>query len=316
MMLTLRKLQQIVVLADEGHFTRAAEKLGMTQPSLSRSVAELEQSCGLRLFDRGGHRITPTAAGADLVRDARRVLGQVGGIERNLLLQSRGAAGRVALGLGPLAASYLLAKLLSECLGQWPSLVIVAAIDTTDALIQKLLDGQVDFCVCATNQLQSTPALAIRPLGAFKLGYFVRAGHPLANAKAPLTWEDLAPFPRAVGTMQPPAEPSLERIFGPLGSTVECDDYEVIRQAVGSSDMVWLASEQVLERELAESRVVEIHPSPDELPDAEIALVRLAGRSQSPAMLRTITLITAIMNEGAPVRPQPDKTEAGPPRRF
>ncbi|MBV9840413.1 MAG: LysR family transcriptional regulator [Sphingomonadaceae bacterium] len=295
-MLSLRKLGQLVALAEEKNFTRAAERLGMTQPSLSRSIAELEQACGLRLFDRGRLGITLTAAGADLVADARQILGQVAAIEQNLLLQSRGEAGRVAIGLGPLAASYLLAPLLAECLARWPTLKITASIDTTNALIEKVLDGRLDFCVCAANQLSAHPALTVTRIGALRLGYFVRAGHPLAQIETPLRWTDLAPFPRAAGTAQPSVEPSLRGVFGPLGTTVECDDYEVLRQAMSRTDMIWLASDAVLESELAEGRAHEILPNGGNgLNDAELALVRPAGRSRSMAMLHVHDTAAAIM---------------------
>lgn len=295
MMLSLRMLRQLVSLAEEGSFTRAADRMGMTQPSLSRSIAELERACGLRLFERGRLAVTVTAAGSDLVADARQILGQVAAIEHNLALQSRGEAGRVALGMGPLAASYLMGPLLSECLGRWPSLKITASIEATGALIEQVLEGRLDFCICAANSLEANPAFAVTPLGAFKLGYFVRAGHPLTAAKSPLTWEDLAAYPRAAGKAPPPAELTPRGTFGPLSTTVECDDYEVFRQAVNRTDAIWLASDRLLEQELAQGLVTEIHPPRDGARYAEIALVRLSGRSQSPAMLRVTEVVSAIM---------------------
>jgi len=294
-MLSLRKLRQLVALADEGNFTRAAERLGMTQPSLSRSIAELERSCGLRLFDRGRLGVTLTTAGSDLVADGRQILGRVAAIEQNLALQSRGDAGKVALGVGPLAASYLMGRLLQECLGRWPSVKITASIDTTSALVERVLDGRLDFCVVAANSLQPNPALAVTKLATFKLGYFVRAGHPLATATTSLTWSELTPYPRASGKTQPGSEPALQAIFGPLSATVECDDYEVLRQAVTQTDAIWIASDRLLQRELAEGLVKEIHPRPGRALQAELALVRLAGRSQHPVMRQVIAAVSAIM---------------------
>lgn len=302
MMLSLRKFRQLVSLAEEGNFTRAAVRVGMTQPSLSRSIAELERACGMRLFDRGRLGVTLTAAGADLVADGRQILGQVGAIEQNLVLQSRGEAGRVAMGIGPLAASYLMARVLSHCVDRWPRLMITASIDTTGALIERVLDGKLDFCICAANRLDPNAALAIRKLGAFKLGYFVRADHPLAAAQGPLTWSDLAPFPRAAGKAQPSLEPHLRGTFGPLGATVECDEYEILRAIMIRTDAIWLASDRLLEPELADGRVKEIRLDAERmLPDAEMALVRLTGRSQSPAALQVMGAVAAIMGaERAP----------------
>jgi DNA-binding transcriptional LysR family regulator len=261
---------------------------------LSRSVAELERSCGLRLFDRGRSGVALTPAGSDLLTDARQILGQVSAVEQNLLLQSRGETGRVAFGVGPVASSYLMAKLLAECLARWPLLTITVSIDTTSALIEKVLDGRLDFCICATNTLDPNPALAVEQIGMLRLGYFVRAGHPLAHA-ARLTWNDLALFPRAAGTAQRSFGPSFRGVFGPLGPTVECDDYEVFRQIITETDTIWLTSDRVLEQELAKGLVKEIRPGPDStLANAELALVRLAERSSSPAMLHVTKAVSVI----------------------
>jgi DNA-binding transcriptional LysR family regulator len=202
----------------------------------------------------------------------------------------------VAFGVGGVASGYLTAKILTSCLPQWPSLVITISMDTAPALIEKVLDGRLDFCICATNLLDPNTALAIEPIGMLKLGYFVRAGHPLAQAEQ-LAWSDLAPFPRAAGTPQRSLGPSFRGAFGPLGPTVACDDYEVFRQIIACTDAILLASSRVLEQELAQGLVKEIRPSPDNTPEnAEISLVRLAERSSSPAMLRVTKAIAAILN--------------------
>lgn len=296
MVISLPKLRHLVSLAEEGNFTRAAERLGMTQPSLSRSISELEQSCGLRLFDRGRLGVTPTAAGADLVQDARRILGQVHAVEQNLLLQSRGEAGRVALGIGPLATSWLLEALLAECLRRWPLLKITTSVDSTEMLIDKVMDGQLDFCICGANALDPGLALAIRRIKSVRLGYFVRADHPLTRTDAPLAWSDLAPYPRASGTMHSPHETARPAVFGPLDVTVECDDYNILRCTMLRTDTIWLGSERLLRAELEEGLVREIHPDEEAPPIvAEMALVRLAGRSVSPAARQVMDVITRLI---------------------
>lgn len=297
--LSLRSLRQLVVLAEEANFTRAAERLGMTQPSLSRSIAELEKASGLRLFDRTRMGVTLTAAGEDLVTHARQIIGQVEAVEQQLLLQKRGEAGKVAIGMGPLAASFLLTRLLSNCLMQRPSLMITATADETSALIARVLEGSLDFCICA-GAVDPHEALSVKHLASLRMGYFVRTGHPLEKLDYPLPWGALSAYPRAAGTRPKAAgirQPVSRGRFGPLGATLECDDYEFVRQIMLRTDTIWLTSDRLLEQELAQGLVREIHPEPRrDIDTAKLVLVRLAGRSMSPAMRHVITTAVGMMN--------------------
>jgi len=294
MTLSLRHLRQLICLAEEGNFTRAAERLGLSQPSLSRSIAALESTYGVRLFDRGRLGVALTAAGADVVANARHILGQVSGMEQNLELRSRGEAGTVAFGMGPLAGSLLMARVLIDCADRLPSLKVRASLDTTAPLVSQVLEGALDFCVCSLNAVQPNAALETKRLRVFELGYFVRAAHPLAAADVPLAWEDVAPFPRASGKATKRAEPSLQSGFGPLGETIECDDYEILRQVMLRTDAIWLASRALLEDEIAHGVVKQLHLSLAPPRHAEIGMVRLAHRSQSAAVLRVAGAISAI----------------------
>lgn len=299
-MLRLRSLRQLVVLAEEANFTRAAERLGMTQPSLSRSIAGLEKTCGMRLFDRTRVGVTLTAAGANLVTNARQIIGQIGAVEQQLLLQKRGEAGKVAIGMGPSAASFLMTRLLSDCLIRRPSLMITAIADETTALIAKVLEGSLDFCICTESGLEPHPALSAKPIGDQQVGYFVRAEHPLAQSNRPPSWSELSGYPRAAGTGPRAAEscaPDSYGRFGPLGASLECDDYEFLRQIMMRTNAIWMTADRVLEYELAKGLVKEIHPEPRSSGGtATFMLVRLAGRSQSPAMRHIIETAIGIMN--------------------
>lgn len=71
---TPRQLQTFLVVLQEGNFTAAARRLGMSQPTVSRQVATLERSLGVRLFDRHTRRVRPTGVASALVREAERQL--------------------------------------------------------------------------------------------------------------------------------------------------------------------------------------------------------------------------------------------------
>lgn len=88
--ISLAQLRCLVAVADERHFGRAADRLQMTQPPLTRQIQSLERAVGVRLVDRGGRAVTMTPAGQELLASARQVLG--------LVAAAPGAARRVADG--------------------------------------------------------------------------------------------------------------------------------------------------------------------------------------------------------------------------
>lgn len=89
----LKTLRSFVVLAEELHFGRAAARLHITQPPLSKQIAQLESELGTRLFDRGAHGVQRTAAGDALVVEARQILAQA---ERAAMIVGRAAQGEFA----------------------------------------------------------------------------------------------------------------------------------------------------------------------------------------------------------------------------
>ncbi|MBV9842611.1 MAG: LysR family transcriptional regulator [Sphingomonadaceae bacterium] len=297
MILNFKRLQHLVAIAEEANFSRAAEKLGITQPALSRSIAQMEEACGLRLFDRSRSGVALTSAGTDLLGDARQLLGQVGAIEQNLLLQSRGEAGRIDFGIGPLAANYLMTDLLAESLAEHPSLLINATVGSTGDLIAGVLDGGFDFVIVSASTISPHASLAVRPLGQFRTGYFVRSEHPLARREQPIRLADLASYPRATGKAPPPNPSSREQsLFRPLGATVACDDFEVLRRLTLRSDTIWLTSDRLLARELASGTMCEIHPEDAApMPTADIVMVTVPGRTQSPAVRHVVETAIRLM---------------------
>src|SRR5262249_2130029 len=104
----LRSLRHATCLAEEGNYARAALRLNITQPALSRSIQALEAEVGLKLFDRNRSGVRPTAAGELLIAEGTRLLHDQQSLERQLVDMQTGALGDVAVGFGPLAASIIM----------------------------------------------------------------------------------------------------------------------------------------------------------------------------------------------------------------
>ncbi|WP_415427224.1 LysR family transcriptional regulator, partial [Staphylococcus borealis] len=97
-MIELRHLRYAVAVADEGHITRAAERLGLQQPPLSQQIRALEERLGVALFRRLPRGVAPTAAGEVFIERARAILGDVDLAIEAARRTGRGQAGRLAVG--------------------------------------------------------------------------------------------------------------------------------------------------------------------------------------------------------------------------
>ncbi|MDP3908552.1 LysR family transcriptional regulator [Novosphingobium sp.] len=291
-------MQQLIALAQERNFTRAADALGMTQPALSRAIALLEAEAGVLLFERFSRGVAPTAAGEELIEDSRRILGSVKLVEHNVRLRRQGDIGKVSFALGPLAASCMLRQILAQTLRTTPGLLVTAIVRETSAIIDGVLAGTFDFGICSANTFEADSSLDVTPLAKLPMGLFVRCGHPLLAHGQSASWTDLQHYPRMTGRYPQAAGLSLGRPFGLLETTVECNDFEVLRAVSIATDSVWLTARSLVADDAASGALVEVFPLPfHQLPTAEIVLVRQTGRLLSPSAERIIDTAMSISTE-------------------
>ncbi len=293
MELTLRKLASVVALAETQNYARAAERLGISQPALSRTIAGLETRFGVRLFDRGRGGVTVTPAGEILLADARRLGALARTVEHNMRQIGSGEGGLVRIGMGPLPASLLLRRVLAETLRARPRLRTDCTVDAAERLLPLLAEGALDFCVFSEVLVPEGAVHSIRTIGSPKLGLYVRAGHPLAHG-APAGPDELARFPLACGHHRSPIA-----VFGLIESTVASDDFLMLRELMLESDCVFLCGHGLVADDIAEGRAVELVLAGGWTPPAaRLVLVRNAGHSHSPAaweaMDRVATIFAAL----------------------
>src|ERR1700759_1625830 len=138
------RLRQFAVVAREEHLTRAAELLGVPQPTLSRSIARLEAELGVALFTRPGRSIRLTRHGRQLLAAAGGTLADLAAPLRELAAEADPLSGRVALGflhtLGPEAVP----RLLRDFRGGHPRVRFALVQDSAQGLLTRLRSGDLD----------------------------------------------------------------------------------------------------------------------------------------------------------------------------
>jgi DNA-binding transcriptional LysR family regulator len=138
----LRTFADVVALKS---FSAAAARLGISQPAVSLQVRGLEQRFGVKLIERVGRRVVPTAAGAEFLARTRVVEAALDAIAEAMLPHAAGTAGRVRLGTGATACIYLLPPLLRELRQKFPALEIVVSTGNTPDMLRAIEENRIDL---------------------------------------------------------------------------------------------------------------------------------------------------------------------------
>jgi DNA-binding transcriptional LysR family regulator len=142
----LRQLAYLVAVADEGGFTRAADRLHVAQPGVSAQIRQLEKELGQPLFDRSGRSVRLTAAGQAVLPYARAALAAVDGARLAVQELTGLLRGHVAIGtVTSLGTDLEVPRLLGEFRAAHPGVDVTLAEDTSDRLLAGLLDGRYDL---------------------------------------------------------------------------------------------------------------------------------------------------------------------------
>lgn len=200
-----RLLRAFVTLAEELHFGRAAERLGIAQPPLSMQIQALEASLGARLFDRSRRHVALTDAGRALLPEALAILQQVEHARRTVQRVARGESGRLDIGFtGSAPFNRAMPQIISHFRRRWPDLrMLLREMSTTDQL-RELAEGTLDIAFIRPGQPEEPEGISVQIVLNEGLMAVLPADHPLAGAER-LSVADLAeqPFilhPRHIGT--------------------------------------------------------------------------------------------------------------------
>ncbi|TCR81441.1 LysR substrate-binding domain-containing protein [Rhizobium sp. BK376] len=191
--LSLRDLEYVVSVADHGSFVRAAEHCRVAQPSLSAQIRKLEAWLGITIFERTTRRVLVTAEGQRLINHARGVLHEARNLVSSVQTSDESWGGSLRLAAISTLGPYLFPKVLRELRTHYPNLSLVLGEGLTAALVEKLVDGELDAVILSLPQAEPTLATAEIFVEPFLLASPI--GHP-ANSETGPGWEELDPQER------------------------------------------------------------------------------------------------------------------------
>lgn len=238
------QLRHFVALADNGSFTKAAERSLRSQAAFSRSIGALEAQLGAALVDRIGHRNELTPLGRIVLQHARNVIADVDHLTRTSQEYSKGSGGHFRLGLGSTPSALLSEPLLAYASHRRANMRITLTFGKSELQIEALRERQTDAVIVETRSILPTPDLAIEHIAELPTGLLCRPGHPLTRRKR-IRFQDLLAYPVASTSMSDEAIRFLVESFGPDAHpdkfvSLQCDEIRSLLDVVQTSNAVFI----------------------------------------------------------------------------
>lgn len=208
MKVTLRQIEGFLAAADELSFSRAAQKLHVSQSAFSQQMREMEGALGVRLFDRTTRKVALTASGNVLMHKMRDGLLAIEDACRDALAMSRLERGHVSIGTLPSLAGGWVTQALGDLRQSHPAITVTLEEGHNPDLIAMVLQAKVEFAVCA--QASGDSELLFEPLFTEEVVAVVPDGHLLAS-KPLLTWKALQGLPLITMTHHSSTRISVDR---------------------------------------------------------------------------------------------------------
>ena len=262
--LNLHRLSIFMTVVETGGFSAAAQKLYMSQPSVSNHVRNLEQSLQTTLIDRSGPRIRPTAEGEVLVEYARRVFllteEAVAAIREVSGLQT----GRLEVGGTTTVGTYLLPRLLARFRDRHRAIECDIVVGNNGQIVKRLLDGELGLAIVAGQP--GAPQLKTETVLDERLLLVAAPDHPLTQHTDPLTPRQLAGerfLLREPGSQTRDLQEAA-LIGWDLDDMAKADMWgpETIKQSVAAGLGISLISEHAIDAEVRERRLVVLDVQP------------------------------------------------------
>lgn len=249
----LRRLEIFAKVAELGSFSRAAEALYLTQPTVSEHVRALEDELGVQLLDRLGRGAAATRAGELLLGYARRIL-TLAAEARQAVDQFQGRmSGELIVGGSTIPGEYVLPGLVAEFRAKYPDVSITLLIGSSRQVTTWLEEGRVEVGIVGARPASRT--LESRELMSDELVVVVGAGHPWAARKA-VTLSDVTSEPMIVRERGSGSRGALEQALKSAGTDLgdfrvvaEMGSTQAIKQAVRAGVGIAIISQRAVELE-------------------------------------------------------------------
>lgn len=289
-------LEILALIVERGGLTEGADALGKSQPSVSRSMALLEERIGQPLFEPGRRPLRPTELGASLARLGARI--RAANQEASLVVQRfrQGHAGRLRIGGSPVFMDGVVSTIVADFQSRHPDVHIDQSYGYLEVLTPALRNGTLDLAIVPLPAAQVPHDMDFTPLLPGRNVVACRAGHPLTRRKA-ITLADLDPYP----WIAPPADSPLYRDLQQALKSIGREDFRVsfsggtlasIQSVMAGSDALTVLPYSVV---FLSRRTVPMEALPLKIdhPDRRLGLLVPRDRRGPPAVRQLLAFLSA-----------------------
>lgn len=213
---SVHQLELVGALAKHRHFGRAAESLGISQPGLTKGLANLERELGVRLFERSTPA-TPTRFGEIVLARSAEIIGGFAAIKREIAVAREADCSQLKVSAGVNAAEISGFEAIAAVMKSLPSFSGLLTVKGWQGVTDDVLTGQCDLGFAGLAGTNAQPDLEVEPVRTGQLVVFCRPQHPLAERNE-IRLEDLVNYPWVGPGALASSVPLVQGHSGPYGT--------------------------------------------------------------------------------------------------
>lgn len=282
-----RAIRYVVLAARYGSLTAAAQRIGVTQSAITKSIGDLERRLGFLIFDRTARGVIVTREGRAFIERASRVLDDLDRLMR-ATHRSDPFAGPLRIGVGPAVLEWLVLKPVAEMIKRYPQVKIDVRSATFDGMVEQLRNSTVDVALGLDAAWAEQPDFRREPMSVMRTSYFVRHGHPLLK-KRQVVRADLAKYDFVAPSISRPYGADIREIYESAGVDPDTrmhavDYWPLVRLMVSKSNAIGVTLISHGKSEAFQSRFGLIDLDPPITPSLVCCAVRM--RWERPMVVR------------------------------
>lgn len=304
--MNLKQLGHVLALSETLSFSKAAERVHLSQSALSKSISSLEDELGLKIFERTTNSVSIAPVGQFVIDHARHLLSEATNFSKNVEYLKTGALGSVSVGAGPFPATCFLADGVRVFHKRYPKVSLSLRIDYWKNLLTDLHAGLIDFFIADIRNIDDDPMLRTTPIGGLTLALFCDRNHPLvaADPGRKIKPRELLGYTFASVSLPNLVFNEFKQSLGldsddSFAVNLECDDIALINRLIPASDIIFVSSNLMMEAALQAGDVVKLNLPMSRNRFGEWALVQIKNRTLTPSATLMAGMLIDLVREGS-----------------
>ena len=297
--LKVQHFRAVDAIATHGALLKAATALSVTQPALSKSMRDVEDILGVKLFDRNPRGVAPTAAGVAFIETARRLLAELRRLDETLDLFCDPSRGGIALGVLPVTASGVLPGVLARMKALEPDIRIRMEEGRTEDLLPLLAAGEIDLIVGRLYEPALPDAFEREALWTEPMSILARADHPIFE-NATIGVEDIGRYDLLLPTVTQRVGQEIEQLLHRLGlapkASYRSSSAGFIREMLYVGEFLAIMPKLMMVGDVLRGSL-RIAPLPVASPERPAGLIRRGDRPLPPAGRIFVEVLRAYVDD-------------------